>query len=104
MAALAERRRYEEAALVRDRAAALAAALRRQRGLRALRGVRPGAAPPARWGRRASSIDGVLARVGRTIAGAGRAALRRHPALASRPAMASRPAAGAALGRSWPSS
>ncbi len=38
IAALAGARRYEEAALVRDRAAALAGALRRQRRLDALRG------------------------------------------------------------------
>jgi DNA polymerase-3 subunit epsilon len=70
LAELADARRYEEAALVRDRAGALAAALRRQRGLRALAAsgrVRlrlPG-------GVTAELMDGILLSAGAELAGQG---------------------------------
>ena len=79
LAELADARRYEEAALVRDRAGALAAALRRQRGLRALaesgrvRLRLPG-------GVTAELMDGILVASGEELAGQGSLAVRRHPA------------------------
>ena len=106
LAELAEARRYEEAALVRDRAAALAAALRRQRRLGHC-GVGPGAAAAARRGRGRADRTGSSSDRGEQIAGQRALPFDVTPPCALPPGMPGHAAAGPArrrCGRRWRSS